>query len=69
MIVTNKALSLLKEGRYKINIRAIDNNGFEGIDKTIEFVVLSPREVIVKVEDERWWPYVFGSALLSFLIL
>jgi len=69
LIVTNKALSLLKEGRYKINIRAIDNNGFEGIDKTIEFVVLSPREVIVKVEDERWWPYVFGSALLSFLIL
>ncbi len=69
LIVANKTLSLLKEGRYKINVRAIDSNGFEGVDKTIEIVVLSPREVIVKVENERWWPYVFGSALLSFLIL
>lgn len=68
LTVTNRALSLLEEGRYKINIRAIDVNGFEGVDKTIELVVLSPREVIAKVEDERWWPYVFGTALLSFLI-
>ncbi|OUS05953.1 hypothetical protein A9Q81_04215 [Gammaproteobacteria bacterium 42_54_T18] len=69
LIVTNKELSLLNEGRYKINIRAIDNNGFEGVDKTTEFVVLPPRVVISEVEGERWWPYVFGSALLSFLIL
>ncbi len=68
LIVTHKALSLLKEGLYKINVRAIDSNGFEGVDKTVEFVVLSPREVVAKVEDERWWPYVFGSALLAFLI-
>ena len=68
LIVTNTELSLLNEGRYKINIRAIDNNGFEGIDETIEFVVLSPRTVISEVKDERWWPYVFGSALLTFLI-
>ncbi len=68
LIVTNKKVSLLKEGMYKINVRAIDSNGFEGIDKTFGFEVLSPREIIVKVEDERWWPYVFGSALLSFLI-
>ena len=68
LVVESKALSLLKEGRYKINIRAIDSNGFEGIDKTVEFKVLSPRKVIAKVEDERWWPYVFSSALLAFLI-
>lgn len=66
--VTKKALGLLNEGSYKINIRAIDNNGFEGVDKMFEFTVLSPREEVVKVEDERWWPYVFGTALLSFLI-
>lgn len=67
-------VQLLAEGKYQLNLRAVDDNGFEGVDTKIEFSVSNPHEVLPKVETKaedqqtRWWPYALGSAFMLFLI-